>query len=304
MKIRKELRIGIIGIIALTMLFFGLNFLKGINMFKPVNHFYVSFDDVAGVTLSSPVFANGYQIGIVRDITFDYKHMDRVIVEVKTEKKMNIPKGSYAELITEMLGTVKMNVLLNSSNTKEFYSPGDTIPGKANKGLTALASEELLPRIQVTMGKVDSLLTTLNTLLSDPSISSTLKNTQQMTANLDITTRKLNALMEKDIPRITNQLSTITDNFAEISNNLKNVDYAQTIQKVDSTLTNVQLLTSKLTRKDNSLGMLLNDDGIYKNLNETSANAAALLHDLKAHPKRYVHFSIFGKRDKKEESIK
>ena len=107
MKIRKEIRIGIIGIIALTMLFFGLNFLKGINMFKPVNHFYVAFDDVAGITLSSPVFANGYQIGTVRDISFDYKKMDRVFVEVKTEKKMNIPKGSYAELVTEMLGTVK-----------------------------------------------------------------------------------------------------------------------------------------------------------------------------------------------------
>lgn len=304
MKIRKEIRIGIIGIIALTMLFFGLNFLKGINMFKPVNHFYVAFDDVAGITLSSPVFANGYQIGTVRDISFDYKKMDRVFVEVKTEKKMNIPKGSYAELVTEMLGTVKMNVLLKANDTNEFYAPGDTIPGKANKGLTALASEELLPRLQTTMNKVDSLLNNLNVLLSNPSITTTLKNTQQITANLDITTRKLNSLMNKDIPDITNRLSTISDNFAVISNNLKDVDYAQTIQKVDSTLSNVQLLTSKLTRKDNSLGMLLNDDGFYKNLNATSANAAALLQDLKSHPKRYVHFSIFGKKDKKEEIIK
>ena len=301
MKIRKEIRIGIIGIIALIMLFFGLNFLKGINMFKPVNHFYVAFDDVAGIALSSPVFANGYQIGTVRNISFDYKRMDRVIVEVKTEKKMNIPKGSYAELVTEMLGTVKMNVLLKANNTKEFYAPGDTIQGKANKGLTALASDELLPRLKMTMDKVDSLLNNLNTILSDPALSSTLKNTQQMTANLDVTTRKLNIMMEKDIPNITNRLSTITDNFTTISDNLKGIDYAQTLQKVDSTITNVQLLTAKLTQKDNSLGKLLNDDEIYKNLNETSANAAALLKDLKAHPKRYVHFSIFGKKDKTEE---
>ena len=231
MKIRKEIRIGIIGIIALIMLFFGLNFLKGINMFKPVNHFYVAFDDVAGIALSSPVFANGYQIGTVRNISFDYKRMDRVIVEVKTEKKMNIPKGSYAELVTEMLGTVKMNVLLKANNTKEFYAPGDTIQGKANKGLTALASDELLPRLKMTMDKVDSLLNNLNTILSDPALSSTLKNTQQITANLDVTTRKLNIMMEKDIPNITNRLSTITDNFTTISDNLKGIDYAQTLQK-------------------------------------------------------------------------
>ncbi len=105
-------------------------------------------------------------------------------------------------------------------------------------------------------------------------------------------------MIDNDLPQLTGNLHTISNNFVTISDNLKGINYASTFQKVDSTLYNLQLITGKLNQKDNSLGLLLNDPSIYNNLNATSANAAALLEDLKAHPKRYVHFSIFGKKDK------
>jgi phospholipid/cholesterol/gamma-HCH transport system substrate-binding protein len=105
-------------------------------------------------------------------------------------------------------------------------------------------------------------------------------------------------MMQNEIPQITNRLTTITDNFATVSGNLKTIDYSTTFSKIDSTLYNVQLLTNKLNSKDNTVGLLFNDPTLYNNLSTTTANAASLLEDLQAHPKRYVHFSIFGRKEK------
>lgn len=293
----KEVKIGLIGIAALAMLIFGINYLKGINMFQSANYYYVEYTDINGLAGSSPVFANGYKIGIVRSINYNYRKPGHVTVEVEVDKEMRIPKGSTGELVTEMLGTVKMNLLLNTGNN-EYCQPGDTLPGKANNGLMGVAEEKLVPQMEQLLPKMDSILQSLNKLLADPALAATLHNTERLTANLDITTRQLNGLMKNDLPQLTGRLLTIADNFTTISDNLKGIDYASTLSKVDSTLYNVQLLTEKMNRKDNSIGLLFNDPTFYRNLSTTTANAASLLEDLKAHPKRYVHFSLFGKKDK------
>lgn len=293
----KEAKIGAIGIAALAMLIFGINYLKGINMFQPTNRYYVEFSNINGLAGSSPVFANGYKIGLVRSISYNYQKPGNVVVEVEADTEMRIPKGSSGELVTEMLGTVKMNLLLNT-DTHEYLQPGDTLPGKSNAGLMGAAEEKLMPQMEKMLPKMDSILTSLNKLLADPALSATLQNAEQLTANLNHTTRHLNSLMQKDLPQLTGKLNVIADNFVTISNNLKDVDYAATFSKVDSTLYNVQLLTEKLTRKDNTIGLLLNDPSFYQNLSATTAHAASLLEDLKAHPKRYVHFSLFGRKDK------
>ncbi len=207
-----------------------------------------------------------------------------------------MPKGSKGELITEMLGTIKMNLLLNK-DAQEWLAPGDTIPGHVNGGLMDEAAR-LVPSISQMLPRLDSIVTSLNQLLADPSIAATLHNAERITANLETSTRQLNKMMNEDLPQLTGNLQTISGNFVTVSDNLKGVDYAATLQKVDSTLYNIQLFTEKLNRKDNSVGLLLNDPSMYNNLNATSANAAALLEDLREHPKRYVHFSLFGKKDK------
>ena len=148
------------------------------------------------------------------------------------------------------------------------------------------------------MPKLDSILSSLNALLANPALPATLGNVQTLTANLATTTRRLDDLMANDLPRLAGKLDTIGGNFVAISNNLKEVDYALAMQKVDATLANVKQLTDKLNSKDNTVGLLLNDSALYNNLNATSANAASLLEDLRLHPKRYVHFSLFGRKDK------
>lgn len=294
--ITKEVKIGFVGIAALFVLIYGINFLKGIDMFKPTSYFYVQFQNVNGLTKSSPVFADGYRVGIVHELYYDYTHPGNVVAEIDVDPDLRIPKGSTAELEAEMLGGVKMTLLL-ANNPRERHEVGDTIPGQLNNGMMEKAAQ-MLPQMEKMLPKLDSILGSLNTLLADPALARTLHNVEDLSANLSVTSRQLQALMKDDIPQLTGKLNTIGDNFVQISGNLKEIDYFAAMQKVDSTLANVQMLTEKLNQKDNTIGLLFNDPTLYNNLSQTTANAASLLEDLKAHPKRYVHFSLFGKKDK------
>lgn len=294
--ITKEVRIGIAGIIALCVLVYGINYLKGINMFKPSSYFYVKFKNVNGLAKSSPVFADGVRVGIVRDIYYDYNQAENVVVEVELDTELRIPKGSSAELTSELMGGVRMDILL-ANNPREKYAIGDTIPGKLNNGMMESVAD-LMPQIEQMLPKLDSIMTSLNTILGDQSIPATLHSVEKMAANLEVTSGQLKVLMGRDIPQLTGKLNTLGDNFISISDNLKKIDYANTFNEIEQTLANVKIVTEKLNSKDNTVGLLLNDPQLYNNLNATTANAASLLEDLKEHPKRYVHFSLFGKKEK------
>ena len=295
---KKEVKIGLIGIVAIALLIFGINYLKGVRMFQGSSYYYVDYTDINGLAISSPVYASGYKIGLVRDIQYNHANPGHGTVEVELDENMQIPEGSIGELVTDMLGTVKMNLKLNLQ-CKEYCQPGDTLPGIVNNGLMSVA-EGIMPKVEQLVPKMDSILHSLNQLLANPALTATIENTERLTANLDVTARQLNLLMKNDLPQLTGRMVTIADNFTTISENLKTIDYAETFQKIDSTLQSVQLLTSKLNSKDNTVGLLFNDATLYHNLSSTTANAASLLEDLQAHPKRYVHFSLFGRKDKSE----
>lgn len=290
------------GIVAIGLFIFGLNYLRGISMLESSRSYYVNFTNINGLPTSSPVFANGYKVGIVRDIQYNYKELGSVTVEVELDEEMRIPKGSKGELVTEMLGTVKMNLILNLES-QSYLQPGDTLDGFANNGLMGVA-ETMVPKVEQLLPKMDSILSSLNRLLADPALTQTLHNAEQITANLNVTTHELNKLMKNELPTITGNLTSISENINTITTNLKEVDYASTMKRIDSTLANIQTLTNKLNSKDNTIGLLFNDPTLYQNLSATTANASSLLEDLKAHPKRYVHFSIFGKKDKLQSNTK
>lgn len=294
--ITKEVRIGIAGIAALCVLIYGINWLKGIHMFHPSSYFYAKFQNVNGLTKSSPVFADGVRVGVVRDIYYDYVNPGNVFVEVELDTELRIPKGSSAELVAELMGSVRMNILL-ANNPREKYAVGDTIPGALNNGMMESVAK-LMPRIEEMLPKLDSILTSVNNILGDKSIPATLHSMETTTANLAVVSGQMKGIMSKDIPQLTGKLNTIGDNFVTISTNLKGIDYAATFQKVDATLANIKMITEKLNSKDNTFGLLLNDPALYDNLNATTENAASLLKNLKEEPKRYVHFSLFGKKGK------
>ncbi|MBQ8191197.1 MAG: MCE family protein [Bacteroidaceae bacterium] len=291
----KEVKIGLAGIVAIALLVFGINFLKGINMFKSGNGYYVEFENIAGLVTSSPVYANGFGVGLVRDIHYDYNHQGKIVVEIDLNDDMKLPVGTTAELETEMLGTVKMNLMLPASSSG-VHAVGDTISGSVNAGMMGAAAN-LVPKIESMIPKLDSILGSINNLLADQSLANTVHNAEQITADLQVTTRSLNALLQHDLPSIAGNLNTVTANFAVISTALKDIDYVNTIAKVNATLDGVKQFTESLQNPNGTIGLLLNDDSLYRNLTRTTDNAASLLEDLQAHPQRYVHFSIWGRKD-------
>jgi phospholipid/cholesterol/gamma-HCH transport system substrate-binding protein len=294
MKISKEVKIGLAGIAALFILIYGINYLKGINMFKPATYFYVKFSDVNGLAKSSPVYADGVRVGIVRSISYDYSQAGNVIVEVEVDNDLRIPMGSSAELESELMGGVRMNLLL-ANNPREKYQVGDTIPGDLNRGMMESVAQ-MMPQVMAIIPKLDSLISSLASIAADKNIPATLESLQKTTANLEVASSQLSVVMKNDIPQLTGKLNKLSDNFIAISDNLKETDYNALLQKVDMTLANVKSITDKMNSNDNNIGLLFNDTKLYDNLNSTANNAANLLEDLKENPKRYVHFSLFGKK--------
>lgn len=299
MRITKEIKIGLAGVVALALLVIGINYFKGVNLFQSTASYYIKFTDINGLSKSSPIFADGYRVGVVSDINYDYANAGNVVVRIDVDPSLRIPKGSTAELTSDFLGAVRMSLLL-ANNPREKQIPGDTINGSVNAGLMDKAAN-MVPQLEQMLPKLDSILIALNTLLNNPTIPATLQNVESLTASLNANSRQLESLMKNEVPQLTSKLNEIGDNFAVISANLKEIDYAATMNKVDATLANVKSITDKLEQNDNTVGLLLNDPTLYNNLTETTANAANLLEDLQRHPKRYVHFSIFGKKDKTNE---
>ena len=205
MSISREVKIGLTGIIALVVLFLIINFLQGSSLFSTQDTYYINFRNAKALAKSSPVYADGYNVGIVSNIHYDYDHPGSgVIVEISVEHGMRVPAGTVAVLDEAMLGGCTLNLLMGNSPVERF-APGDTLPSEANNGLMSRAAE-LLPKLEQTMAKVDTLLTTLNTVAGDPNIRAILSNTNELTANLGQTSRSLNQLLEKDVPAMTQTL--------------------------------------------------------------------------------------------------
>lgn len=303
----KEVKIALTAAAAIALLFVGLNFLKGINVFKSTNTYYVKLRDAAGLTVSNPVYANGYPVGIVRTIDYDYGRGEGVVVGIELDKEMRVPRQTRAELETELMGGVKMSLVLGPNPTL-YMERGDTLSGGMHIGSMAKL-EAMLPVVEQMLPKLDSIMANLNKLTADPALAQTLHNAAALTGELNQASARLNAMMADDVPQMIGRLNRTAANAEKLTGNLAALDVQKTINSVNGTLQSVQELSAKLNGvaghldtqmkgTDNTLGLFLNDRGVYDNLNSTLRSADSLVTDLKAHPKRYVHFSVFGKKDK------
>lgn len=298
MKITKEIKIALVAIAGILIMYFGINFLKGINLFSSNNYYYMTFDDIQGLGASTPIYADGYKVGTVDAVDFNYSQSGPIKVKVDIDKNLRIPKGSQAEIEKDLMGNLQVNLLL-ANNPRERIETGGIIPGAVNAGAMGKAAE-MIPEIQKMLPKLDSILASVNALLADPALAATLHNAQTITNNLTVSTRELNTLMaglNKQVPGMVNRANGVLDNTNRLTSNLASLDVQGTLDKVNKTLENAQAFTDKLNNGKGSLGLLMNDTQLYDNMNATMRNADSLVIDLKQHPKRYVHFSVFGKKD-------
>ena len=308
MKIfNREVKIALTAIVAIVLVYLLINFMKGINVFNSSNTYYVRFDNIAGLAVSNAVYANGYPVGIVRGIQYDYGNHERVVVAIELDKEMHMPRGTKAELVTSLMGGVTMSLMLGPNPTDNL-AQGDTISGGLHEGAVEKV-EALMPTIMDMLPKLDSIVTNMARLSADPALAQTLRNTAEITNNLRRTSAKLDAMVGRDLPQMMQHLNNTSRNVERLSNNLAAINLQETMNEVNASLAEVRQfsaninamtndLNSKLNSRDNTFGLLLNDRKLYDNLNRTVSSADSLLINVKAHPKRYVHFSIFGKKDK------
>lgn len=299
MKLTKEIKIALVAIVGILIMYFGINFLKGMNLFSTNNAYYMTFDDIQGLGASTPIYADGYKVGTVDGMEYDYKENGPIKVKVDINKNLRIPQGSKAEIVKDLMGNLQVNLLL-ANNPRERVEPGGIIPGAVNGGMMDKAAN-LIPVVEKMLPKLDSILTSVNALLADPALAASLHNVETITSNLTVSTRELNTLMaglNKQVPGMVRKANGVLDNTNRLTANLASLDVQGTLNKVNQTLESAHQFTEKLNSNQGSLGLLMNDTKLYDNLTSTMSHADSLVIDLKAHPKRYVHFSVFGRKDK------
>lgn len=288
----REAKIGLVTIVALFLLYFGINYLKGVDIFKPSNAYFVKFKNITELQKSAPVYVDGFKVGLVSTILYDYETNDGILIEIALDKSMRIETGTYVKISTGLTTGASLHLVLNK-HVSTYYEPGDTLEGRNDPGLMDVVSETILPQVETLLPRIDSILYGLQQIVTHPALSQSLAHIEQTTASLAHSSAELNKIMSGDIPQIVSNFNLVSSDLSVVSGELKKIDFKGTMDGVDSAIKNLDRMTAQMNSKDNSLGLLMNDRQLYDNLNTTAFNASELLFDLKKNPKRYVHFSIW-----------
>lgn len=304
---KKNVLIGLTVVVSICILYWGIEYLKGINLLKPANFYYAKFEKVNGLTVASPVTVNGFKVGQVREITYDYD-TNQISVELSFEKGLKIPDGSTITFSNELLGAAALQLNLGASKT--YMEVGSVIPTQTQGGLMDKVGNDMMPALVSILPKVDSIVGSVNQILANPAIAASVTRCDAITRELAASSAQLTELMtslNKAIPgmvhnangvlananALTGDLRTTTGNLNTITSNLKELPLDTTLNRINATLANVQRLTAKLNNENSSLGMLLNDKKLYQNATSTVASLDSLLQDVKKHPKKYVTIKVF-----------
>jgi phospholipid/cholesterol/gamma-HCH transport system substrate-binding protein len=312
MSLSKEARIGLLVSIAIIVFFAGFYFLKGSNLLSGEHEYYAYYENVQGLQASSPILIKGMQVGRVSDIHLDENGKVKVTLSVK--KKMNIPKATVANLIsTDLLGT--KGISLELSNSSQLAENEETLPSAIEGGIIDAVSAEITPLLQDlrhAVGTLDTLLQGVSGVLDDKARA----NLQASLANLDVTTKNFSQLSGKlngesaRLASVIRNADDITGNLARNNARVENIlKYTEltteqlsraqiepTLAELKTTANQLQGIMTKINSNEGSLGLLVNDKGLYTNLQATLQSANSLLADVEQHPTRYINVTIFGRK--------
>lgn len=314
----KNTIIALVVILGLGLLYWGIEFLKGVNLFEPANYYTTKFEQVNGLNVSSPVTVNGYQVGLVKEINYDY-NTNEIIVKMSLDEKLKIPMGSSVSMSSELLGSPSL--VLTLADNKAYHKVGDEIPSAVNYGIMDKVTGELMPQVNNIMPKVNDILNNVNTLVSNPALGSSVSQFDDIVSKINSSAQDLTVLMSNlsqlsnslngSVPGVINGFSGIETKIDGTMTNVQNLsktlnakandlptDQLQTtINDLNATLANLKQLTAELNSKMNdrnsTLGLMLNDRQLYDNANGAVMSLDSLLNDIRANPKRYITIKVF-----------
>ncbi|MCL1868461.1 MAG: MlaD family protein [Paludibacter sp.] len=292
----RNFKIGLMVIIAIFLLYFGMNFLKGTTLFSADNTYYVLLNDVDGLQKSFPVNIKGFKVGLVADIKYQPQNSSPFIMELYVSKKMTIPATAKVEIYEDgLLGGKAVRIVFDEKDLS--YVPSlksrDTIPSFTTGGIMSNIQNDLLVKISAVATQADSLMRAFRSLAESQHLQQSLAALDVTTASLAASSRQLNALLNNDLPLLFSNVNGITTDLKQFSGNVSDIDLAKTVNSLDQTVGNLKSLTEKINSTDGTLGALMNDKQLYDNLKNVSDNANKLIFDIKENPKRYVHFSVW-----------
>ncbi|MDX9928565.1 MAG: MlaD family protein [Bacteroidales bacterium] len=311
MKITREAKIGVTVLVTIALFIWMYNFLKGENILTRTSHYYVVYDEISGLTESNPVEVSGYKVGVVQSIRFIDDGSGRLLVTLSLDKKMGIPVGSFAEVTAASL-IAGMKIQFVFSDSREIYENGDTIPGRLAESLLTKLEVELMPlkeTISGTIIRLDSVIASINMMLTADfrnNVEGTVASLNDMTGSMSTVISEREKELSATIANLHSfsevlagngtKLDKAMSNLATITDSLASADLAGTIDRLRDAAQQSSELLESINKGEGSAGKLFSDDSLYINLSESLENLSMLLEDLRENPKRYVHFSVFGKK--------
>lgn len=323
MKIGREIRIGVFGIVVITLFIISVNFLKGKDLFNRSRTFYAVYDATSGIQDAAPVTINGLGVGKVTDMGFVSDNSSKIILELTISNPVVIPSNSVARIFSlDLLGTKNIEIILGDSKTAA--QDGDTLTGGSQKSLTDEVNAQVAPikeKAENLLSSLDTMVTVLQSVFNSETrgnINASFISIRHTLSNLETTTYNLDTLVygqRKRLERIMFNIESITENFRENDQNISNIlsnfsllsdtlakaNIAGTLLNVNNVLSQVASITTKIDNGEGSIGLLLNDKKLYENLDKSSAQLNALILDMKLNPYRYVNFSVFPPSKKRME---
>lgn len=294
MKIRNEIKIGLITVIAGVLAYLGINFLKGVNLFKSENEYYLRLEHLNGLATASPVLISGYKVGAVRHVDFRYDAQQgySALLTLALNEDIRIPRGSVARVKTNMLSGAEL-IIASDSVAEGFYTAGDTlVAAPAGKDLMAMATDEILPEVMRLLPEITKTMTRLNEIVGHPGIDSSLTNLHTTTVELQAMMHRVN-VSTRQLPEVMNNVTQMTASMAVVGRNAEAIRLDSVMHNLNVATDNLRMISQQLRSGNGTAGKLLYDSALYDRLDSLANSTDALMKDLKANPKRYVHFSLF-----------
>ncbi|WP_245949323.1 MlaD family protein [Lutibacter citreus] len=309
MKISREFKTGFIAIVIIALFIWGYNYLKGQNLFDgPIKTYFTEYNNVQGLNTASVVTINGVEVGKVININFSKEEgkQGNLIVEFSVEQDFEFSKNSIAKIYSASLMGGKSLAVVPSYEGEKAH-PGDFLNGEIESDIFSSVTEKLNPlqaKVENVIVSADSLMTGLTNILdvkSRQNLKLSIKELGETISNFKTASQSVNKLIENNDEKLSETLDNanlMTQNLSKLSDTLVNANIGLTIKNIESTIANLNSVLSGLEEGDGSLGKLLKDEEMYNNLTNASKELEELLREMKLHPKRFVHFSLFGKKEK------